>query len=229
MNKRWIRNKKIKKKTPKKACTTSINGTPPPFQSNVSAAAKPSNQQIRRYYQETAEDYRRADGKSRLFRGNCLCYGRWTCCWMKRKHSSLTSTRWSRFILLKVMHDSYERLNVQPSLSWNRIDLLRKANEEIEGNENFKFAYADLHGNLKFILNKPLNKKYFKHFRSEKTLSAYCEGRWILVNLLVKLGSSHVSAIVFYLFLILFLFSNICLVLNFKYFANLSWNEKVNW
>ena len=73
------------------------------------------------------------------------------------------------------MHDSYERLNVQPSSSRNRIDLLRKANEEIEGNENVRFAYADLLGNLKFILNKPLNKKYFKHFRSEKTLSAYCE------------------------------------------------------
>ena len=73
------------------------------------------------------------------------------------------------------MHDNYERLNVQPSLSRNRIDLLRKANEEIEGNENFRFAYADLLGNLKFILNKPLNKKYFKHFRSKKTLSAYCE------------------------------------------------------
>ena len=53
--------------------------------------------------------------------------------------------------------------------------MLRKANEEIEGNENVRFAYADLLGNLKFILNKPLNKKYFKHFRSEKTLSAYCE------------------------------------------------------
>ena len=64
--------------TPKKACTTSINGTPPapPAPSNVSAAAKPSNQQIQRNYQETAEDYRRADGKSRLFRGNCLNDGR---------------------------------------------------------------------------------------------------------------------------------------------------------
>ena len=45
-------------------------------------------------------------------------------------------------------------LNVQPSLSCNRIDLLRKANEVIEGNENFKFAYADMHGNLMFVLNK---------------------------------------------------------------------------
>ena len=51
------------------------------------------------------------------------------------------------------------RLNVQPSLSRNRIDLLRKANAVIEGNKNFKFAYADMHGNLKFILNKPFNGK----------------------------------------------------------------------
>ena len=63
--------------TPKKACTTSINGTPPalPAPSNVSAAAKPSNQQIQINYQETA-DYRRTDGKSRSFRGNCLNDGR---------------------------------------------------------------------------------------------------------------------------------------------------------
>ena len=64
-------------------------------------------------------------------------------------------------------HKSQVRLNVQPSLSRNRIDLLRKANEAIEGNENFKFAYADMHGNLKFVLNKSLNRKYIKHFRSE--------------------------------------------------------------
>ena len=64
-------------------------------------------------------------------------------------------------------HKSQMQLNAQPSLSRNRIDLLRKANEAIEGNENFKFAYVDMHGNLKFVLNKPLNRKYVKHFRSK--------------------------------------------------------------
>ena len=44
--------------------------------------------------------------------------------------------------------------------------LVRKWNEAIEGNENFKFAYADMHGILKIILNQPLNIKYVKHFRS---------------------------------------------------------------
>ena len=67
------------------------------------------------------------------------------------------------------------RLNVQPSLSRNRIDLLRKANEVIEGSKNFKFAYADMHGNLKFVSNKP----YVKHFRTEEDIiniiSAYRE------------------------------------------------------
>ena len=71
------------------------------------------------------------------------------------------------------------RLNVQPSLSPNRTDLLRKANEATEGNENFKFAYVDMHGNLKFILNKPLNRKYVKNFRNEEDIvniiSGYCE------------------------------------------------------
>ena len=71
------------------------------------------------------------------------------------------------------------RLNVQPSLSRNRIDLLRKAIEATEANENFKFAYANMHSNFKSILNKPLNKKCVKHFRSEEDIihiiSAYCE------------------------------------------------------
>ena len=71
------------------------------------------------------------------------------------------------------------RLNIQPSLSGNRIDLLKKANKAIESNENFKFAYADTHGNLKFVLSKPVNRKYVKHFRSEDDIidiiSAYCE------------------------------------------------------
>ena len=49
---------KKKKKTPKKVCSTSIN------------------QQTRRYYQETAEANRSADGKSRSFRGKCLCDAR---------------------------------------------------------------------------------------------------------------------------------------------------------
>ena len=60
-----------------------------------------------------------------------------------------------------------------------KLIMLRKANEAIEGNENFKFAYANMHGNLKFVLNKPLNRKYVKHFRTEENIihiiSAYCE------------------------------------------------------
>ena len=49
----------------------------------------------------------------------------------------------------------------------------------IEGSKNFKFAYADMHGNLKFVSNKPLNRKYVKHFRTEEDIinitSAYRE------------------------------------------------------
>ena len=50
------------------------------------------------------------------------------------------------------------QLNVQPSLSRFRTELPKKANE------NTKFAYTDMHGNLKFILNNPLDGKYVKQF-----------------------------------------------------------------
>ena len=39
-----------------------------------------------------------------------------------------------------------------------------------EGNENFKFAYAGMHGNLKLILNKPLHTEYVKLFSSEEDI-----------------------------------------------------------
>ena len=48
----------------------------------------------------------------------------------------------------------------------SQVWLVRKSNEAIEVNENFKFTYADMHGILKIVLNKPLNIKYVKHFRS---------------------------------------------------------------
>ena len=67
-------------------------------------------------------------------------------------------------------HKSQVQLNLQPSLSCNRIDLLRKANEAIEGNVNVKFAYADMHGNLKLILSRPLNRKYVTHLRSKEDI-----------------------------------------------------------
>ena len=58
-------------------------------------------------------------------------------------------------------------------------DLLRKANEAIEEDQKFKFVYADMHGNLKFVLNKPLNIKCVNHFRNEEDIvniiSVYCE------------------------------------------------------
>ena len=71
------------------------------------------------------------------------------------------------------------QLNVQPSVSRFQNELLKKANQTIKNNENFKFAYADMHGNFKFVLNNPLNRKYLKQFRNENSIinivSAYCE------------------------------------------------------
>ena len=45
------------------------------------------------------------------------------------------------------------------------INLLNKANEAIKENENFNFEYADMHENLKFILNNPLNGNYVKSIK----------------------------------------------------------------
>ena len=71
------------------------------------------------------------------------------------------------------------QLNVQPSLSRFQTELLKKANEVIEDNGNFKIVYADMHSNLKFILNNTLNVKYVKHFRNKNDIidivSAYGE------------------------------------------------------
>ena len=61
--------------------------------------------------------------------------------------------------------------NVQSSLSQNRIDVLRKANEVIAGDEYFKFAYAYMQENFKFILNKPFNGKYVTEFRSKEDIA----------------------------------------------------------
>ena len=65
-------------------------------------------------------------------------------------------------------------LNIQLYLSQNKIDLLRKVNKAIESNENFNLTSADMHENLKFILNKPFNRKYVKHFRSEVNFVNIC-------------------------------------------------------
>ena len=75
------------------------------------------------------------------------------------------------------------QLNVQSSLSRFQIELLKKGNEAIKDNENFKFAYVDMHGNLKFVLNNPLTGKYVKQFINENDIidivSAYCkEGKF---------------------------------------------------
>ena len=57
--------------------------------------------------------------------------------------------------------------------------MLIRANEAIEENENFKFADADMHSKLKFILNNPLTGKYVKQFKNQNDviniIPGYCE------------------------------------------------------
>ena len=44
----------------------------------------------------------------------------------------------------------------QPLLTRHRIALLKFANSQFEGAKNIKFAYADMHGTLKAMLNTPV-------------------------------------------------------------------------
>ena len=37
--------------------------------------------------------------------------------------------------------------------------------------EEIKFAYADMHGNLKLLLNKPINRKYASDFTTPTELA----------------------------------------------------------
>ena len=48
-----------------------------------------------------------------------------------------------------------------------RIKLLSYAEELIGHIEEIKFAYADMHGNLKLLFNEPMNRKYAYDFTTQ--------------------------------------------------------------
>ena len=59
------------------------------------------------------------------------------------------------------------KVKLQPSLTGHRIGLLKFANSQFEGAKNVKFAYADMHGTLKAMLNTPVRNKSILEFKTK--------------------------------------------------------------
>ena len=62
---------------------------------------------------------------------------------------------------------SLYKLKLQTSLTNHRIGLLKFANSLFEGAKNIKFAYADMHGALKAMLNTPVTNKSILEFKTK--------------------------------------------------------------
>ena len=60
------------------------------------------------------------------------------------------------------------RFNLQPSLTKRRLALLQYAKEKLTAAKKIEFPYADLHRNLKIVLNTPIRNRYVGHIYREK-------------------------------------------------------------
>ena len=58
-------------------------------------------------------------------------------------------------------------MKLQPSSTRHRTGLLKFANSQFEGAKNIKFAYANMHGSLKAMLNTPVRKKSILEFKTK--------------------------------------------------------------
>ena len=62
------------------------------------------------------------------------------------------------------------RLNFQPSLTKRRLELLQYAKEKLTAVREVKFSYADMHGNLKIVLNTPIRNRYVVGFKTKEDI-----------------------------------------------------------
>lgn len=62
------------------------------------------------------------------------------------------------------------KLNIRPSPTCQRLALSNRVNGKIQDNDCIKFAFADMHGNLKLILNEPIDSKYVYGFKTEEDI-----------------------------------------------------------
>ena len=60
------------------------------------------------------------------------------------------------------------RFNLQPSLTKHRLGLLQYAKEKLTAVKEIKFPDADIHGNLKVVLNTPIRNWYLVEFKTKE-------------------------------------------------------------
>ena len=58
--------------------------------------------------------------------------------------------------------------NLQPSLTERRLELLQYAIEKLTAVKEIKSPYADMHGNLKVVLNTPIRNRYVVGFKTKE-------------------------------------------------------------
>ena len=61
-------------------------------------------------------------------------------------------------------------VNLEPSLTQRRIELLSNAKDKTKDNDLVKFVYVDMHGTLKIVLQNPLKCKFVYSFNTELEL-----------------------------------------------------------
>ena len=59
------------------------------------------------------------------------------------------------------------RLNLQPSLTKSWLELLQYAKEKLKAVKEVRFPYADMHGNLKIVMNTPRRNRYLIGFKTK--------------------------------------------------------------
>ena len=58
--------------------------------------------------------------------------------------------------------------NLQTSLTERRLELLQYAIEKLTAVKEIKSPYADMHGNLKVVLNTPIRNRYVVGFKTKE-------------------------------------------------------------
>ena len=67
--------------------------------------------------------------------------------------------------------------NLQPSLKKRWLKLLQYAKEKLTAVKEIKFPYADIHGNLKVVLNTPIRNRYVIGFKTKKDVGQILPSR----------------------------------------------------